>query len=530
MAQLRQQTGLQRRAGLIRVLVPHPDHNRPQSPTAASRPSENGPESTPTTANLRPITLVAPSRGTARPIEAAHGQALLHGGVNGCNINDTYHQRREPSAGRCTMARVQQPAPTGSYRGAQDSRRSRLLYMLGLSLPVVAFEPAPFDILLAALIVLAILRSRRLPRPIYVALACVYIAGGYASLLFARGSGVLDGVATRYLSIELLLTLGLLALFTAVRGATQRQEDLISGYVHGALTIAALTLIVWQLMPDQHWIYRDSTLTRLKGTFQDPNVLGPYLVFPLLVMSQRDLATRFAGRVFRWAVVRMSGVFVLGLLLYLTYSRGAYAAAAVTLCWFGIARTMRAEASGAKSLLVFVAVLAIGTGVALVGPVADERRSGDSRLGLQTYDETRFALLSESLDVSLSNPFGIGPGEFGATRGSNPHNLFLGKATDSGLLPAILVTGALIASTLRSARIGWRRRQALPQLLGATLAGHLVVSSVIYSHHWRHLAVLMALAFALPNRPGRSPPSSPVSEGRPTQRVGRSRAQYDGSP
>jgi len=120
------------------------------------------------------------------------------------------------------------------------------------------------------------------------------------------------------------------------------------------------------------------------------------------------------------------------------------------------------------------------------------------RLAIQDYDSTRFSHLGLSVRYLIEHPFGNGLRSFAATHGNNPHNLFLGKASDAGILAGLLIT-AVPTKALLSLRRNLRNRVEI--LVMAALVGNLVISTIIYAHHWRHLFFLTAIAFALASRP-----------------------------
>ena len=84
------------------------------------------------------------------------------------------------------------------------------------------------------------------------------------------------------------------------------------------------------------------------------------------------------------------------------------------------------------------------------------------------------------------------PGGFGQIGDTNnAHNLFLGKLTDAGLVPALLMLAVPMAGMIAA----WRARRETAGLgiaVGLTLGPHLLISMLIYAHHRRHLLLSVA--------------------------------------
>ena len=99
-----------------------------------------------------------------------------------------------------------------------------------------------------------------------------------------------------------------------------------------------------------------------------------------------------------------------------------------------------------------------------------------------------------SIRVALESPGGIGPGAFAERFGNNPHNLFLGKATDAGLIAAVAILAFVLVGLVRAFRL-LRMGSPVGMVLTAVLLGHLVASQFVYSHHWRHYLLLTAVAY-----------------------------------
>jgi O-antigen ligase len=139
-----------------------------------------------------------------------------------------------------------------------------------------------------------------------------------------------------------------------------------------------------------------------------------------------------------------------------------------------------------------------------------------SRAGLQSYDEDRFLDIRQAFLMASQLPFGLGPASYELMENSlEAHNLFVDKLADAGWIPAVLITGFVLVPTWKSIAAFWRSRDLLMLVLASTLVGHVLMSLVINSHHWRHLLLLCACVLVMTRRapsPSLTRPASPLAE------------------
>lgn len=370
-----------------------------------------------------------------------------------------------------------------------------------VALPYVRIEPAPVDAAMALAALAAALAGLGAPRALVLG-ATLYAAGNAVAIAAGQSVGrtPADFVA-RYLVIETLILTAILGFAAIFQTRPALLRSFLRAYVVGAVISA---LAVWVLRfgwPDTAPIFRDETRVRLQGFFRDPNVLGPFLLFPIaaLLYARGGLGLRSSWRL---ALVPLTALAVL------TFSRAAWIGLVIVAAPL-LARLIRtrapratlaaAAALGALGLATLMLTQATAPPIAAGPPAATaEAAYLGQRLSLQGYDSHRFADLAAAVRLAASHPLGLGPAGFGRLTGTNnAHNLFLGKLTDAGLIPALLI----VALPLAGAIAAWRARHATQGLgvaLAITLAAHLVISMVIYSHHWRHMMLLAVAGLALP--------------------------------
>lgn len=367
-----------------------------------------------------------------------------------------------------------------------------LLAATALLLPYVIFEPAPADVAIVLLLVVAAIgRGYRLTLLPFLG-ALVYIFSTGVAAVAGTSSTYFDPeIYARYFLIEAFLLPAVVASCCYFRDRQGSSEYFMKYYVYGALISSVLVIGLQVSHFRSDLIYAGVGNPRIKGFFKDPNVLSPFLIFPIvLLLFGRDRGFRNP----LWLLC----VPVIGYVLYTAYSRGGYGAAGIAMGLAMAARFLREWSI--KPIIYFVVALAAAALLLTVAQSLDlitlDVDFFRRRLSYQQYDDGRFALNNYALSELSRHLFGLGPSIFGAEYHVNPHNLFLGKATDAGFLAAFVVCGFIIIATWRAWSDYFRSGNSWSLALGATLVAHLVESNVIYSHHWRHMLFLAAMGAA----------------------------------
>ena len=387
-----------------------------------------------------------------------------------------------------------------------SSRRAvpfdRPLLLCGLLSSVVVIEPAPVDLLLVGLSTIWLVGQRLRIPALGAGLGLAYVAMSVISQLIGQANGYgLDARIVRDILIEGYLVLACVALFAKFSTDRNAIRSFFTGVVLGAVIVSSTFLVLRVVGRVPDIFFRDEFRSRVRGLFKDPNVLGPFLVMPILLLLVRNEIVKIP-----FAKVAAIPCTVL---LMLTFSRGAYVAFAVALFVLGAAMFVRERITYSQAAIAVVGMTGVLGVAALLwgsasGPVTSDliEASGlvnTDRLGLQAYDTERFATNFNAWAYVVDNPFGNGIQAFARQAGLNPHNLFLGKAVDAGLAAAILVVAVPTVAMGRAlfARTDMPRFAAITS---AALAGTMAVSTVIHSHHWRHLFFITAVAFAISAR------------------------------
>jgi O-antigen ligase len=358
-------------------------------------------------------------------------------------------------------------------------------------LGVVLFEPAPTDLVFFVVVALALVtgrfRIRRVPA------AAVGIIGVFLALNLLSAVEVVD--ATR------ALTFFATTLYVAVLGLwvtgwlTSRRRARIAagGYLVAAVTAAGLGLVALFLpIPGRDLIVGEG---RVLALFKDPNVFGPFVIPPALILLEEILSPRLfhLRRVFKGVLL-----LVLALGVLFSYSRGAWANLAAGIAMVLLVLALR-RGGGRKvmlalSLVLVAAVLVVGT--VTVSGSADFVAE---RAHIQSYDADRFGAWVAGLEPAQRYPFGIGPGQFESIASISAHSTYVRVIAEQGL-PGLIAISALMIFTLGAAlgnAVAGRDTYGIGSaaLLGAW-CGLIVNSFVIDTLHWRHLWVVAALIWA----------------------------------
>jgi hypothetical protein len=243
---------------------------------------------------------------------------------------------------------------------------------------------------------------------------------------------------------------------------------------------------------------------RPEGLFKDPNVFGPYMI-PMLLWAIVRLQAGARGVARLWWL-GVSASAVAG--VFFSYSRAAWIGCAITVAVYFALQiatggwTMR-KVAGLAGILAAVAGLALGVGLlassnAQVGRMLKMRLGTD---GLQNYDyQQRFYTQRIAIETVQEHPMGIGPGQAEVDFTVATHSLYLRPLVENGLAGFLALIGLVLISTARSLRLALQTADAqwrpVFTLVAACLVGLLVNGMVIDTIHWRHMWLLVALAWA----------------------------------
>jgi hypothetical protein len=367
-----------------------------------------------------------------------------------------------------------------------------MLWLTGFSGAFVLMEPSPYELVALATMALFFLTGlpMRAGQLLLLVLLIVYGVGltiGVVPVL-ARDNTFQWTLVSWFMIATAFFYACVLAQDTG-----RRLDLLLSGYTAVAVIVSILAILAYfQLIPgaDELLLYG-----RAKGTFKDPNVLGPFLVLPALLSIRRALSGGTKNFLTGGAMLALFAVALL-----LTFSRGAWAHLAFSALLYVVFLFASAEpacdrrrivlASITGAILVSAAIAAL-LSTQSVGALFSERASLE-----QAYDVGhlgRFGRHILGAALALDNPFGIGPLQFVRYFPEDAHNVYLNSFMAGGWIAGISYL-LLVALTLfvgfKAVQINtpWR-----PVMLAvfATFIGIAIEGAIIDTDHWRHFWLLL---------------------------------------
>jgi O-antigen ligase len=372
-----------------------------------------------------------------------------------------------------------------------------VLYVTVLASSVAFVEPSPHDALMGVLALACLIAGVRFERPVALLflLLLIWNVAGLLSLLNVPGQEqtVQYAGTSIYLAVAAMIFAGLFSQNTLPRLATMR----------AAYILSALLTTVFGLAVYFHFLPGEDTFMwagRLRSTFKDPNVFGPFLILPALFLIE-DMVTR---RIQLWKIAATL-IMLAGILF--SFSRGAWFNYAVSAVVLLVLIFCTAPTPSARMRPIVLAVVsAVGLALLLVALLSFEsvRAMLLERAQLtQSYDVGeggRFGLQGVALGLLLDKPFGFGPFEFSRMHGgTQQHNVYLQAFLVYGWAGGI----SYIMLILTTLFVGLRNvllRTPWQSYLIATYAafvGILCESFIIDSDHWRHFFLILGIIWGL---------------------------------
>lgn len=372
-----------------------------------------------------------------------------------------------------------------------------VLFVTVLASSVAFIEPSPHDALMGVLALACLVAGVRFDRTLALPLILLVVwnVAGLMSLM-----NVLDQEKTIqyagtsvYLAVATLLFACLFANNTMPRLTTMRVA-----YVSTACVAAILGAIgYFNLFPGAEAMF--AKIGRANGAFKDPNVFGPFLIWPALFTIERLLVRRIAI-----ADLAVAGIILFGLLL--SFSRGAWFHFGVSAMVMVALALLTAPTQKARLRIFTLTALAVAALAALllvllsfdsIGGMFKER----AQL-IQSYDVGsggRFRLQELALSSVLNFPNGMGPFEFARVHGLQQHNVYLQAFLVYGWAGAMAYILLMVSTVLVGLRASFARTPWQPYLITALAAfiGELAEGFVIDTDHWRHFFLLLGMVWGL---------------------------------
>ncbi|MEM8795203.1 MAG: O-antigen ligase family protein [Pseudomonadota bacterium] len=362
----------------------------------------------------------------------------------------------------------------------------------------VFFEPAPYELLLAFLMVVWFAFGLSLHRgflPLTFLMAC-YILGGMigATQRVDITGGFIYIATTAFLAVSAIFYAALIA-----ERPVERMAIVSRAYVFAAVISALVGIAAYfRLFPGAEGFLFAG---RAKGTFEDPNVYSPYLALAFVLLL-RQVLTQPLTR----SLLSAMALAIIVIAIFLAFSRAAWG---LTLLSAGLLTvilyaTAPSSAARVRLLLATVAFAAMAVAALLfilsfdaVSSLFAER----ARL-VQSYDGARFgrfARYTYGLHWIMEAPLGYGFGKFRETFGEDSHNVYLKAFTVHGWLGGLAYLIFIATTLITGFKHMFRASPLQPyfQAVYIVILGHAIVGLVIDTDRWRHLYLLFGILWGM---------------------------------
>jgi hypothetical protein len=390
--------------------------------------------------------------------------------------------------------------PAGGTPETATALRERVLlivlFVTVLTSSIAFIEPSPHDAMIFVLLAFALIAGARLERILLVPflLLLIWNVAGMMALLHVPGQEktVQYTVTSVYLAIAGLLFAALFAQNTMARLATMRTAYTITAVIATFLGAAGY----FDLFGTGNLF---APIGRASASFKDPNVFGPFLIWPALFLLDRMITRKI-----RFSDLAVLGILLVGLLL--SFSRGAWfhfsvSALVTVVLSFVSAGTTRARLRilglTVAALVLLALLLLLLLSFDSIGAMFKER----AHL-IQYYDVGqggRFRLQELALNSVLQFPNGMGPLEFARVHGLQQHNVYLQAFLVYGWVGAMAYLLLLLTTVMVGLRTALVCTPWQPYLITALggFVGEMAEGFVIDTDHWRHFYLLLGMIWGL---------------------------------
>jgi hypothetical protein len=383
-------------------------------------------------------------------------------------------------------------------RASLERLRRALLWLMVASSSIVLVEPAPYDVLFLCVALVFAVTGMRFPVGVVplLLLVILYNIGGAFSLI-----PFLDEQPS-IMFVVVSIYLGFSAVFFAclITQNTESRLDIICKAWIFAGVVAALCGFAGYL----NVAGSGSLFTlygRVTGTFKDPNVFGPFLAAPAVLIVQG-----FMSGTLRRPLVSLAVLLALFGGIFFSFSRGAWGATGAACLLTGVLLFLTTRSTSTRARIVVILVAGVGVlALALVAILSIDsvREIFEVRASLtQDYDtgaHGRFGKILDAIPMLLERPNGFGPLHFTDYFPEAPHNVFVNAFSSYGWLGGLAYL-CLIAGTLRLGwATVWRRTpwQGPYIALWSVTFCQILQGLQIDTDHWRHLWLLIGLTWGL---------------------------------
>ncbi|MEA2943055.1 MAG: hypothetical protein QOD09_3584 [Bradyrhizobium sp.] len=379
------------------------------------------------------------------------------------------------------------------------SLQRALLWSIGACGAIVFIEPSPYEFLTLAAIIIFLatgLRLRLAFVPLLILLFLVNIGYSVSASYLMDKVEIANWILTSwYMAVTVIFFAMVLSEDTAARLDLLRRGLIIGGLIAASAGIAGY----FNLVPGGHDLL--TLYDRARGTFKDPNVLGAFLVLPMLFALQSVVSDRF-GKSLRSAIAFA----IMALAILLAFSRAAWGQLAMTSAFMLVLMVLTSRSQAQRSRIIAMALaaalivtllLAVLLSLDSIAEMFKQRASFD-----QSYDEGRFGRFGRHVlgaQMALDLPFGIGPLQFTKFFPEDTHNSYLNAFMSGGWIsgicyPALVFITVILGFRHVFIRVPWQRAYLA---IFAAFLGTVGESFIIDTDHWRHFWMMLGAMWGM---------------------------------
>jgi len=372
-----------------------------------------------------------------------------------------------------------------------------VLFVTMLLSSIAVIEPSPHDAMMGVLAIACVTAGVRLDRRVLVLvlLLLIWNLGGLMSLLNVpdQEKPIQYTATSVYLALAAILFAGLFTDNVMPRLARMR-----AAYIASAVFTALAGIVgYFHMIPGAFGEFEVNG--RALGTFKDPNVFGPFLIWPALFLMMRMLLRGVKVRDLVLLAIILTG-------LLLSFSRGAWINFAIAGAVNLSLAILIAPNPSARLRIIVISMVSLGALAAFIGVLMSFQAVRDMYAvraqALQYYDVGeggRFRLQELALGALLNYPNGMGPFEFARVYGLQQHNVYLQAFMVYGWFGGVGYLMLLLATFVAALRSVFITTPWQPYLITATAAfsGNVFEGAVIDTDHWRHFFLLLGMIWGL---------------------------------
>lgn len=240
---------------------------------------------------------------------------------------------------------------------------------------------------------------------------------------------------------------------------------------------------------------------RASGVFEDPNLLGSFLILSVLYLVHNLLTGRS-----RHVLASLCAILILFACIFLSFSRGSWAAFTVGtglmifMTWrTSPSKALRARISLLSACTALTALILLGSLMTLEG--VSERFSDRAQV-TKDYDEGetgRFGNQRRGIPMLIERPAGLGPLRWRQTFTLDPHNSYIGSFANGGWLGGFAFIGIVLATTFVGFRLCFSPSpyQRYAQVVWPALLMFFLQAFQIDIEKWRHVYMMLGMVWGL---------------------------------